>query len=80
VRHGVVVVLVTYNIYIIYIIIKSLSRFSCTQKLLKPFNKSKFYELICIINFKYTLFKGFTRGGALDALSHEAKFQQDAKI
>jgi hypothetical protein len=23
----------------------------------------KFYEVICIINFKNTLFKGFTRGG-----------------
>ena len=23
----------------------------------------KFYEVICIINFKSTLFKGFTRGG-----------------
>jgi hypothetical protein len=35
----------------------------------------KKYEVICM-DLKNTLFKG----GALGALSHEAKFQQDAKI
>ena len=37
VRHGVVVVLVIYNIYIIYISDRPLSRFDYTQILLKPF-------------------------------------------
>ena len=39
-----------------------------------------FYEVIYIITFKTKLFKGFTRGGALGTLSHEAKFKQDAKL
>jgi hypothetical protein len=30
------------------------------RQVFKPFSKN--YEVICIINFKNTLFKGFTRG------------------
>ena len=37
------------------------------------------YEVICIINLKNTLLKGFTRGDPWVALSREAKFKQDAK-
>ena len=44
-----------YNIYIIYISVKSLSHF---RSIFFKF----FYEVICIINLKNTLFKGFTRG------------------
>jgi hypothetical protein len=48
----------------------------------KPFSKQfffkKIYEVICIINFKKTLFKGFIRGG-LGALSREAKFKTGRK-
>jgi hypothetical protein len=51
----VVIVVLLNNIDIIYISVKSLSRFRSN------FFK-KIYEVICIINFKNTLFKGFTRG------------------
>jgi hypothetical protein len=37
VRHGEVVVVVIYNIYIIYVSVESLSHFYFTQILLKPF-------------------------------------------
>ena len=69
----------TQYLYNIYISVKSLSHF------LSYFLKKK-NEVICIINLKNTLFKGFTRGGpwvykggALGTLFREAKFQQDAK-
>ena len=52
----VVVVVVIYDIYIIYISVKSLSHFRSN------FYLKKIYEVICIINLKNTLFKGFTRG------------------
>ena len=44
-----------YNIYIIYISVKSSSHF---RSIFFKF----FYEVICIINLKNTLFKGFPRG------------------
>ena len=47
---------ILHYIYIIYISVKSLSNFRI------DFFK-KIYEVIYIINFKNTLFKGFTRGG-----------------
>ena len=65
--------------HIIYISDKPLSHFRSDFFLKK-------IEVICIINLKNTLFKGYTRGGpwvykggALGTLSREAKFQQDAK-
>jgi hypothetical protein len=64
VRRYVLVMVVIYNIYIIYIIVKSLSHFyEVETHHLSPIYKLKFYEVICIINFTNTLFTGLTRGG-----------------
>jgi hypothetical protein len=52
----VVAVVMIYNIYIIYIGVKPLSRFR------SDFFEKQIYQVICIINFKNTLFKGSTRG------------------
>jgi hypothetical protein len=57
VRHDVVVVVVIYNIYIFYIIVKSLSRFTIHKYYSSLFNTSKIYEVIYIINFKNILQK-----------------------
>ncbi len=46
----------TYVWYHTYVSVKSLSH------LLSDFFFKKIYEVICIINLKNTLFKGFTRG------------------
>jgi hypothetical protein len=62
-----------YNIYIIYISDKSLSRFR------SDFVLKKKYEVICIINFQTHIISGVYKGGALGALSREAKCKQDAK-
>ena len=87
------IVVLICNIYIIYIIVKSLAIY-------EVFFFKFFYEVFSIITFKKTLFKGITRGPLgqnfikvddyfgkkscykgrpLVGLSHEAKFKQDVK-
>ena len=62
-----------YNIYIIYISDKSLSRFR-SDFFLKNLRSDLHHK------FEKQIIQGVYKGGPLGALSHEAKFKQDARI
>jgi hypothetical protein len=60
-----------YNIYIIYISVKSLSHFKPFKDIFLNF----FYQVFSITNLKNIFVKGVYKGPLLGTLSHEPKFK-----